>query len=148
MVDEGPRAFFVLAQGFHAPDVDAVIAPLMNCFEAAIGKRVTSLQDGRARHARAPGDVVELMRLSVLPALCETIREGLLLMGEDVHGEHAGLFDECPRGGGLIETHQRSGRIERPVVHFQYVFHARDELGAGLWRNAVVLVQVRLEDVF
>ena len=60
--------------------------------------------------------------------------------------KRAGLADQLL--GCFIQAHLRPGWIPRPMIHLQHVFHARDELGVLLRRNAPVLAQVRLKFVF
>ena len=49
---------------------------------------------------------------------------------------------------GLVETHDGSLRIMRPVVDLQHVFHVGDEARVGLRRDHPLLFEMRLEKVF
>lgn len=48
----------------------------------------------------------------------------------------------------FIETDQRAFGIVWAVVNAQDVFHARDEVGTLLWRNAPALLPPGLDEVF
>jgi hypothetical protein len=49
---------------------------------------------------------------------------------------------------GLVQAHDRTLGVIRPLVHLQHVLHLPDELGIGFRRNAPLLAQPRLEFVF
>ena len=49
--------------------------------------------------------------------------------------------------GSLIQAHQRPGGVVRLLIHLQYVFHRRNDLGVGFRRDAPILLQVRLKFV-
>ncbi len=49
---------------------------------------------------------------------------------------------------GLVEAHDRAGRVEGARVDRQHVLHAPDEVGVGGRGQAPLLAQVRLERVF
>ena len=102
----------VLAEGFHATDVNPVITPLMDGGQAAIGEGMAPFQDGRSGSARTPGHVFELVRVSLLPVLSKPIRKGFLIVRKDVNREDAGLFHEGPRGGIFIETDENERGID------------------------------------
>ena len=68
---------------------------------------------------------------------------GLSGLGRD---RLAGLDDQLLRS--LVQTHERSIRISRPLVSFQHVFHGRHEAGVGLGRDHPLPIAVRLERVF
>src|SRR5450759_3793985 len=50
--------------------------------------------------------------------------------------------------GGLVETHERTLRIVRPLIDLQHVFHVGDKGRAGVRRNHPLLLEVRFENVF
>src|ERR1700693_85356 len=50
--------------------------------------------------------------------------------------------------GGLVETHERTPRIVRPLIDLQHVFHVGDKSRAGVRRNHPLLLEVRFENVF
>jgi hypothetical protein len=55
---------------------------------------------------------------------------------------HAGFGDQLLRG--LIQADDGAFGIARPVIDVQHVFHVGDESGAGLRRNDILLLQMRL----
>src|ERR1019366_1033838 len=50
--------------------------------------------------------------------------------------------------GGLVETHERTLRIVRPLIDLQHVFHVGDKGRAGVRRNHPLPLEVRFENVF
>src|SRR6516164_11679367 len=50
--------------------------------------------------------------------------------------------------GSLVETHQRTLRIVRPLIDLQHVFHVGDKGRAGVRRNHPLLLEVGFENVF
>src|SRR6516164_1400625 len=68
---------------------------------------------------------------------------GLSGLGRD---RLAGLDDQLL--GGLVQTHERTIGIARPLVGFQHVFHGGDEAGVGVGRDHPLPIAVRFERVF
>src|SRR5271166_3612045 len=58
----------------------------------------------------------------------------------------ARLGDQLLRG--LVQTHERTIRIARPLVGFQHVFHGGDEARIGFGRHHPLPIAVRFKDVF
>ena len=50
--------------------------------------------------------------------------------------------------GGLVQTHERTIGITRPLVGFQHVFHGGDEARIGFGRDHPLPLAVRFKDVF
>ena len=48
----------------------------------------------------------------------------------------------------LIHANHGKSRVIREMIHLQHRLHSPDELGAGLWRNAPHLYQMRFQFVF
>ncbi len=63
-------------------------------------------------------------------------------------GRHGRLLFADQLLARLVQAHYRTGRIIRPLVHLQHVFHLPNELGVGLRWNAPLFAQPRLEFIF
>ncbi len=50
--------------------------------------------------------------------------------------------------GGLVQAHERTIGISRPLVGFQHVFHGGDKARVGLGRDHPLLMAMRSENVF
>src|SRR6516225_3305905 len=50
--------------------------------------------------------------------------------------------------GCLVQAHERSGRVVRAGIHFQYILHRGHEPCVGLGRDDPVFLQVRFDVVF
>jgi hypothetical protein len=50
--------------------------------------------------------------------------------------------------GCLVETHERTLRIVRPLIDLQHVFHVGDKGRAGVRWNHPLLLEMRFENVF
>jgi hypothetical protein len=96
---------------------------------AALGVYATpSLQ--RRKHHEEIGDAVALVFIVVTSRLSGPGRDRGARLGDQLLG-------------GLVQTHERTIGIARPLVGFQHVFHGGDEARVGFGRDHPLPIAVR-----